>query len=554
MRPEGPGIDFAALSPLLAVGGGAVIVLLLGLARGRFVRETVVTVVAFVSLLVFLGLSIWQWGTNQGVFEIEGSRDFFGTRADDLAMALNVLFAIAGLATVLLSWRAAAPRESAHGEYYALLLTSIAGMVVLVGAQDTITLFIGFELLSIPLYVLCATEMRRATSLESGLKYLVIGSVGSATLVYGLALLYGATATTSYQGMARALAGDDGLASDPLTLGGIALVIVGLMFKASVAPFHQWTPDVYQGAPTPVTTFMAVATKAAAFGVLLRFFDVALISAQPDWGFALAVLATVSIVIGNVGALTQTSLKRLLAWSSVAQAGYLLAGVVVGTRAGLEATVIYLAVYLVMNLAAFAVVAARERETPFGDHIDALAGIGGSRPLLAWPMTIAMLSLAGIPATGGFIGKFALIEAVTEDGYAWLGVVIVLGSAVSLAYYLRVIVAMWMRPAPVGSPARAAARPVGARPLLAGGAVSMGDAADGADDGDGDGDGRGDGDALRDHGDDDVAEARDRRRVHPEVVAVAVIAAVVTLAAGIYPEPLFDLAREVGASLGNPLL
>jgi NADH-quinone oxidoreductase subunit N len=552
MKAEAPGIDFAALAPLLAVGGGAIVVLLLGLARARFVRETVVTVVAFLALLVFLGVSIWQWGTNQGAIEVEGSRDFFAMRTDDFAMALNVLFAIAGLATVVLSWRAAAPRESAHGEYYALLLTSIAGMTVLVAAQDTITLFLGFELLSIPLYVLCATEMRRATSLESGLKYLVIGSVGSATLVYGLALLYGATATTSYEGMARALESQGGLANDPLTLGGVALVVVGLMFKSSVAPFHQWTPDVYQGAPTPVTAFMAVATKVAAFGVLLRFFDVALIATQPDWGVALAVLATVSIVIGNVGALTQTSLKRLLAWSSVAQAGYLLAGVVIGTRAGLEATVIYLAVYLVMNLAAFAVVAARERETPFGDHIDAVTGIGGTRPLLAWPMTIAMLSLAGIPATGGFIGKFALIEAVTEDGYAWLGVVIVLGSAVSLAYYLRVIVAMWMRPAPVGSPAAAAARPAGARPLLAGGAVSMG--VDGGGSGDGGGGGDGSGDALRDQGDAPVAESPVRRRVHPEVVAVAVIAAIVTLAAGVYPEPLFDLAREVGASLGNPLL
>jgi NADH-quinone oxidoreductase subunit N len=204
-----------------------------------------------------------------------------------------------------------------------------------------------------------------------------------------------------------------------------------------------------------------------------------------------------------------------------------------------------------MNLAAFAVIAARERETPFGDHLDSVTGLGFTRPLLAWPMTIALLSLAGIPATGGFIGKFALIEAVTEDGYAWLGVVIVLGSAVSLAYYMRVIAAMWMRSAPATAPSRVRG-PAGARPLLAGGAISL-DAVGSGGDGDDDGGDAGDsGDELRERGA-AYAEDPDRRRVHLEVVAVAVVAAIATLAAGIYPGPLFDAAREAGAALGNLL-
>jgi NADH-quinone oxidoreductase subunit N len=411
---------------------------------------------------------------------------------------------------VLLAWRAEAPREAAHGEFYSLLLASIGGMAVLVGAQNTVTLFLGFELLSIPLYVLCASEMRRETSLESGLKYLVIGSVGSATLVFGLALLYGATGSTDFTGMARAIERGD-LTGDSLLLAGVALVVVGLAFKASVAPFHQWTPDVYQGAPTVITTFMAVATKAAAFGVLLRLFDVALVGAQDTWGPVLAALATITIVVGNVGALGQSSLKRLLAWSSVAQAGYLLAGVVVGTRAGLEATAFYLAVYLVMNVAAFAVVVARERETWSGDHIDAVAGIGWSRPALAWPLTIAMLALAGIPATGGFIGKFFLITPLINEGYTWLGIVIVLGSAVSLAYYLRVVAAVWMRAAPAGALAVPREQPV-----LAGGSPEL-----------------------------------DERRPHPEVAVVAVVAAIAVLVLGIVPQPLFDVVDEVGAALGN---
>src|SRR6202043_341194 len=235
-------------------------------------------------------------------------------------------------------------------------------------AQNTVAAFIGLELLSIPLYVLCATELRREHSLESGLKYLIIGSVGSATLLYGLAMIYGATGKTDFTAIASALSGGS-LATDPLTLTGIALCVAGLCFKASVAPFHQWTPDVYEGAPTPVTAFMAVATKAAALGVFLRLFDVALISAQSDWGPALAVLATITILVGNAGALGQSSLKRMLAYSSVAQAGYMLAGVLVASRLGVQATVFYLAVYVFMNMAAFAVIVARERQTGLGDSI-----------------------------------------------------------------------------------------------------------------------------------------------------------------------------------------
>ena len=274
---------------------------------------------------------------------------------------------------MLLSWRAVAPREAGHGEYYALLLTVVLGMVVLAGATNLVTIFIGYELLSIPLYVLCATEMRRATSLESGLKYLIIGSVGSATLLYGLAFVYGATGATDFGEVAAAV---EDVRTDVLLLTGLALVVAGLAFKASVAPFHQWTPDVYEGAPTPITAFMAVATKAAALGVIIRFFDVAVIGASSSWAPALAVLALVTIVVGNVGAIGQSSLKRLLAYSSVAQAGYMLAGVVVTTQLGARAVVFYLAVYLFMNMAAFAVIVARERETGVGDDISSLYGLG----------------------------------------------------------------------------------------------------------------------------------------------------------------------------------
>jgi NADH-quinone oxidoreductase subunit N len=500
---KGPHIDWAGLSPLVALLGAATLVLLVGLLRPRVVRELFVPLLALAGFGAAIGLGIWQYGEQKDL--ISGA-----LRLDDLTIVLSFVVSAGGAATVLLSWRAVAPREAAHGEYFALLLTSAAGMWVLIAAQNLVTLFLGLELLSIPLYVLCATEMRRATSLESGLKYLIIGSVGSATLLYGLAFIYGATGSTDFAGIARGAGGDVG--TDPLLLTGIALTVAGLAFKASVAPFHQWTPDVYEGAPTPVTAFMAVATKAAAFGVFLRLFDVALIDTSADWGPALATLATITILVGNVGALGQSSLKRLMAWSSVAQAGYMLAGVVVATRLGVQATVFYLGVYLMMNVAAFAVIVIRERETGLGDDIASVQGLGTERPLLAMSMTLAMLGLSGIPATAGFIGKFYLIDAAVSGDYAWLGVVIVIGSMVSLAYYLKVIAAMWMQDAP----APGAALATTGHPALAGGSADA-----------------------------------DSGRFEFETWLVALVFGGATLFFGIVPSPLFDLAVDAGRSLSG---
>ncbi len=508
---KGPHVDFAGLSPLIALLGGATIVLLVGLLGSRWVRAQLVPALSIGALATSLGLTIWQWNAEKSI--VSGA-----LRIDDLALVLNLVLIVGGICTVLLAWRSLAAREAAHGEFHALLLTSIGGMSMLVAAQNTVAVFIALELLSIPLYVLCATELRREHSLESGLKYLIIGSVGSATLLYGIAMIYGATGATDFGAIAAALA-KGSLASDPLTLTGIALCVAGLCFKCSVAPFHQWTPDVYEGAPTPVTAFMAVSTKVAAFGVFLRFFDVALIGAQVSWAPALAVLAAITIIVGNVGALGQSSLKRMLAYSSVAQAGYVLAGVVVASRLGVQATVFYLAIYLPMNMAAFAVIVARERETGLGDSLATLSGLGRERPLLALPMTISMLALAGIPATAGFIGKYYLIDAAVSGDYTWLGVMIVIGSMISLGYYLPVISAMWMREAPAGVPAG------GALPALAGGSPEL-DAEPRA------------------------SAALARRTTQPEVLAVALLAGAASIFFGIIPQPLFDLVHGAGAALG----
>ncbi len=528
---KGPHVDFAGLSPLIALLGGAALVLLVGLLGSSWVRTQLVPTLSLGVLGAALGLTIWQWDADKSI--VSGA-----LRVDDLSLALNVILIAGGACAVLLAWRSRAAHEAAHGEFHALLLSSIGGMSVMASAQNTVALFIGLELLSIPLYVLCATEMRREHSLESGLKYLIIGSVGSATLLYGLALIYGATGSTDFSAIASALS-NGSLATDPLTLTGIALCVAGLCFKASIAPFHQWTPDVYEGAPTPVTAFMAVTTKVAAFGAFLRFFDVALLGAQSSWGPALAVLAAITIIVGNVGALGQSSLKRMLAYSSVAQAGYILAGVVVATQLGVSATVFYVAVYLPMLLAAFGLLVARERETSLGDSIEAITGLGRSRPLLAWPMTISMLALAGIPATAGFIGKFYLIDAAVAGGYTWLGIVIVVGSMISLGYYLPVVAAMWMREAPAaagsgskgaaGPPRRCRARcrrwPV-AQPSWTRRVRSRPPAATAG------------------------CPERAGRGLQPEVVFVALLAAAATIFFGIIPQPLFDFVHHAGSSLG----
>jgi NADH-quinone oxidoreductase subunit N len=514
---KGPHIDWAAFSPLIAPLAGGLVILLVGLLRSPVIRRQVVPGLTIVTLLAMIGLAIWRFHHPASI--ISGA-----LRIDDLALEVDMLFAAAGIATVLLSWRAFAPREAGQGEYHALLLFSIFGMAAFVSAQNLISLFLGIELLSIPLYILCASETRREGSLESGLKYLIIGSVGSATLLYGLALVYGATGSTDFSGIGAAasmgkLAG--GALGDPMFLTGLGLIIVGFAFKASVAPFHQWTPDVYEGAPTPITAFMATATKAAALVVFLRFFDVAALGAQDTWAPLIAAIAAITMIVGNVGALGQTSMKRMLGYSGVAQAGYMLSGVVVGTQLGIQATVLYLLAYLAMNLAPFAVIVAVERERPdLRDDITALSGLGARNPWLAWPMTIGMLGLAGIPGTVGFIAKFQLIHALVNGDYTWLAIVLVIGSMISLGYYLRVVATIWMRPA------------LTAQPVMAGGSQeadvdqtpgSVEDASPGA--------------------------AAPGRTFHFEVAFVALSAAAAVIFFGIFPSPLFSFAAHAGRAI-----
>jgi NADH-quinone oxidoreductase subunit N len=498
MTFNAPHIDYAALSPVLALTVGLCAVLLTAVFKP--LRRTA-PALTLITLATTAGLLIWQW--NDPTSLVSGA-----LRLDDLAISISLIAILTAAFAVLFSIREPAAEQVGSGEYHALLLGSVLGMVLLSQATNLVSFFVAIETLSIPLYILCAANMRRERSLESGLKYLIVGSLGSATLLYGMAFLYGGSGSTDFSGIAHGIS-QKGVLGDPLVLIGIGMAAVGLAFKTSVAPFHQWTPDVYEGAPSPITGFMAVATKAAAFAVFLRFFDVALAPQASEWQPALAVLAAISIVVGNVGALGQDSLKRLLGYSGIAQAGYVLGGLVVASEAGVNALVFYLAGYAFMNLAAFAVVVARERETPYGDDIRAVQGLGRERPLLAWPLTISMLGLAGLPATVGFIGKLYLIEALVEGDYTWLAVFIAVGTMISLAYYLRVVAAMWMRPD--GETATATPAIAGASPEA------------------------------------DPIDPEAGRRIY--LVAPALLAATAVVFFGVIPQPLVEFAEHAGESL-----
>jgi NADH-quinone oxidoreductase subunit N len=514
MNFNAPDIDYAGLSPVIALTAGIVAVLLGGLASGM--RQRVLTsAFSFIALGAAAGLIIWQFGESKDL--VSGA-----LRLDGLSMTISLICIASAAFVIPLSWREGAfdGREgpAGHGEFQGLLLSSVLGMVLLAQATNLVTFFVAIELLSIPLYVLCGAALTRPSSLESGLKYLIVGSLGSATLLYGLAFIYGASGSTDFEAIRAAIGSS--LFDDPLVLIGIAMASVGLAFKLSIAPFHQWTPDVYQGAPTPVTAFMAVATKAAAFAVLVRFFEVALGPSVDQWQPALAALAAVSIVVGNVGALGQDSLKRLLGYSSVAQAGYMLVGVVAANTAGVNALVFYLAAYAFMNLAAFAVITIRERETDLGDDIGAVAGLATSRPFLAAILTISMLALAGLPGTAGFIGKLYLIEAAVQGDYTWLGVAIAIGTMISLAYYLRVVAAVWMGPG--DEPAATRAPTGGELPAISGGSPEA-----------------------------DEAAARPTGGRCPVVLGLMGLAAAATIFFGVIPSPLVDWANHAGAAIAS---
>ncbi len=379
-----------------------------------------------------------------------GAPAFSGSVAvDGVTRIVYVLLAFSALMTLLITAGYTGRWEVESGEYFALILFATAGMMSMAAGLDLVTIFIGLEVASISQYILAAFRWHENRSNEASVKYLLLGAFASGFLLYGIALTYGATGSVRLVDIAGAVA-QGGVAGNPLLLAGIGLILVGLGFKVSAVPFHMWTPDVYEGAPTAVTAFMAAGPKVAVFVALFRLLGFAFDAARPEWTALVWWLAVLTMVVGNILALVQKDLKRLLAYSAIAHAGYVLVSLVAGSELGGIGTLFYLVVYVLTTLGAFGVVALARKEQDGGTDIESFAGLGFSRPWLGVAMAVFMFSLAGIPPTGGFVGKFYIFGSAIQQGHVWLAVIGVMASLVSVYYYLRVVVLMYMRPAPDG--------------------------------------------------------------------------------------------------------
>lgn len=437
-----PPVDTSALAPFLIVAAGALILLLLDL----FVppeRRAILGYFAVGTTLVAIGACVPLWDNERTAFAEMVAVDNFGLFVIIIALASTAL-------ALLLAIDYIEKQEINFGEYYPLVLFTASGMLLMVMANDLVMIFIGLEVLSIGLYILAGFARGNARSEESAIKYFLLGSFSLGFLVYGASLVYGMTGSTNFAVIGDQLRNAD-LQSNPILLAGLAMILVGFAFKLALAPFHAWTPDVYSGAPTSVTAFMSVGTKVATFAALLRMVLIAMPELRVDWAPTLWALAVVTMIVGNLAAVTQRNIKRMLAYSSIGQAGYILVAVVAAerptvTNEAVTSILFYLLAYTFMNLGAFAVVIAlaqggRERLDLDTDY----AGLARRHPFLAGMLALFMLSLGGIPPTAGFVGKLLVFRAAVDAGYWPLALVGVLTSVIALGFYLRVVIVMYTR-------------------------------------------------------------------------------------------------------------
>jgi NADH-quinone oxidoreductase subunit N len=453
-----PGInlsDFYYLLPEIVLTVGALLLLLADLIVPRD-RQSIL---AGVALGVLTATAIALIPVADAHLQV--SRGLIAV--DRFALFFKVIFLVSAALSVLMSVRYLEVEGTRAGEYHFLILCATLGMMFMAGGTDLITLFIGLETMAISFYILTGYIKPSRRSNEAAVKYFLLGAFSLGILLYGMSLMYGLTGTTNLRSIATALVGQQG---DPRLVLALILVVAGMGFKIAAVPFHMWAPDVYEGAPTPITGFLSVGSKAASFAMLLRIFlesfpamrmsiaEGARDAPAVGWSLLFYVLAVVSMTVGNFAALTQSNLKRMLAYSSIAHAGYVLIGVVAGTGRGVTAILIYLFVYTFMQMGAFAVLALMRRHDVVGDELKDLNGLFFRQPFAAIAMLLFMLSLGGIPPTAGFMGKFWLFSAAIESGYVWLAVIGVLNSAVSLYYYIRIVVFMWLKNEPTGSEPR----------------------------------------------------------------------------------------------------
>lgn len=427
-----PEIDLVSLAPVLVLSAFTILVMLTDLFIGK--KKSGLVFIALTGLLMAAVASFaksdWPTTSFGGMYVVDHMSVFF-----------TLIFCISSALAILVSVEYNR-RENIHvGEYYSLIMFCTIGMIILASATDLIMIFLGIEIVSLCLYVLTGIRRGDTRSNEAALKYFLLGAFATGFLLYGMTLLYGSAGTTKLAGIAEALSQGE----HPLALMGGILLVVGFGFKVASVPFHMWAPDVYQGAPTPVTAFMAVGPKAAAFAAFFRIFTEALPELAPSWEMILSVIAIITMFVGNLGAIMQTNIKRLLAYSSVSHAGYILIAIIAGSTLGSSALVFYMLAYAFMTFGAFGVVILLGRKGNENLELEDYSGLGFKAPLLALCMSIFLLSLGGLPPFAGFIAKFYIFQAALNEGFVTLVVLAVLNSAISFYYYLRVIVYMYMR-------------------------------------------------------------------------------------------------------------
>ncbi|RII22200.1 NADH-quinone oxidoreductase subunit N [Streptomyces sp. YIM 130001] len=508
---DAPHIEYGQLAPVLIIVGAAVLGILLEAfvpRRARYYAQLFLTVVALVaSFAAVVGLATSGHATTEagivamGAIAVDGPALFlqgtilliglvsvftFAERRLDPEVHGNRVdsFAAQGAAVPGSEGEQAAVKAGfATTEVFPLVLFAIAGLLVFPAANDLLTLFIALEVFSLPLYLLCALARRkRLMSQEAAVKYFLLGAFSSAFLLFGVALLYGYAGTVNYAGIAEVVDGTiqnidpvlaETMGNDVLLLIGAAMILMGLLFKVGAVPFHMWTPDVYQGAPTPVTGFMAAATKVAAFGALLRLLYVVLPGLRWDWRPVMWGVAIITMLLGAIVAITQTDIKRLLAYSSIAHAGFILAGVIATSPDGVSSVLFYLGAYSFVTIGAFAVVTLVRDAGGEATHLSKWAGLGRRSPMVAAVFAVFLLAFAGIPLTSGFTGKFAVFKAAAEGGAGALVVVGVISSAIAAFFYIRVIVLMFFSEPKPDGPTVAVASPLTMTAIAVGVAVTV---------------------------------------------------------------------------------
>lgn len=433
-----PPVDLTLLAPLLTVVCWATALLLVDAFAIPAGKKKITGYLAIVGLVVAALVAIPLWNVSGSTFSGMLTLDRF-------AVTLTWIVLLIGVLTISIALEYLPRQGIEQGEFYPLMMFAVSGLILLAQGTDLIVLFLAIELLSITLYILTGFAYPRLTSEEAAMKYLVLGAFAAGFFVYGIALIYGATGTTNLASIGEYLQRQTFAAAEQtLLLAGSGMVLIAFSFKVALAPFHMWTPDVYEGSPTPVAAFMSVGTKGAALAALLRVLTLALPAAVSIWLPVLAGLSALTMVVGNLGAMAQTNVKRMLAYSSVGHAGYILLGVMVPGERGAQSFLFYLLAYSLTNLGAFAVLIALEHINESAWSLDDFAGLYQRQPRLAISMALFMFSLAGVPPTAGFMGKFYVFMAAWEGGLGWLSLIGVLTSALAAFFYLRVIVRMFM--------------------------------------------------------------------------------------------------------------